>query len=34
VHSRSHYFGKDKIDPTGLTVEDAVFEKVFEEAHC
>jgi hypothetical protein len=31
VHSRSHAYCRDKIDLTGLTVKDAVFEEVLEE---
>jgi hypothetical protein len=34
VRSRSHAYGRDKIDFTGPTVKDAVFEEVLEEAHC
>jgi hypothetical protein len=34
VHSRSHAYGRDKIDLTGLTVKDAVFGEVLEEALC
>jgi hypothetical protein len=34
VNSRSHAYGRDKIHLTGLTVKDAVFGKVLEEAYC
>jgi hypothetical protein len=34
VHSRSHGYGRDKTDLTGLTVKDAVFGEVLGEAFC
>ena len=34
VHSRSHAYGRDKIDLTGLTVKDAVFGELLEDALC
>jgi hypothetical protein len=33
VRSRSHAYGRDKIDLTSLTVTDAVFGEVLGEAH-
>jgi hypothetical protein len=33
VRSRSHAYGRDKIDLTSLTVTDAVFGEVLREAH-